>query len=242
MDERERGADPLVAQVRVVARELRRGEHALVDDGARRERRDRDLLARARLDHAPHDVETALERELGVVVAQRRLDEDLPDERLDGGRARAGDVMVDRHVAPSEQALAAVLDGRLHDALDLAPRVRLAREEAHTDAVAAALGQFEVGDLAQELVGRLHQDAGAIAGVELGAARPAVLEVVEHPEGLAYGLVRATVRQVGDGADAARVVLKVWVVEARGPRTLESVHDGEEVRPPATDLLDQRQS
>jgi len=37
-------------------------------------------------------------------------------------------------------------------------------------------------------------------------------------------------------------VLKVWVVEARGPRTLESVHDGEEVRPPATDLLDQRQS
>ena len=58
---------------------------------------------------------------------------------------------------------------------------------------------------------------GAVAGIELSAARAAVLQVVEHPERLRHGLVRAPVREIGYRADAARIVLKLWVVEARGP-------------------------
>ena len=81
---------------------------------------------------------------------------------------------------------------------------------------------------------RLQQDAGAVARVDLGAAGAAVLEVVEHGEGLAQRLVRAPVREIGDGADATGIVLEVRVVEARGPRSLESVHDEEESGPRGT--------
>ena len=100
-----------------------------------------------------------------------------------------------------------------------AAAIVLARQEDRADGVTTTLGQLEVGCLAHELVGNLHQDPRAVAGVELSAARATVLQVVEHPERLRHGLVRAPVREIGDGADAARIVLELWVVEARGPRS-----------------------
>ena len=69
---------------------------------------------------------------------------------------------------------------------------------------------------AEELVGDLAQHAGAVARVDLRAARAAVLEVVEHVQRARDGVVRLLAGQVGDGADAAGVVLVAWVVEASG--------------------------
>ena len=85
----ERGHHRLVGEVRVERADLVREQHALVDEGARRHRRDVELLAVAqgeRLDGVPRaladDVELALERIL-VDVAIAAPDEHLPDDRLD---------------------------------------------------------------------------------------------------------------------------------------------------------------
>ena len=88
------------------------------------------------------------------------------------------------------------------------------------DGEAARQRQLEVDRLAQEVVGKLDQDAGAVAGVHLGAAGAAVLQRVEHLEGALYGGVRGPAGQVGDRADAAGVVLEGWVIEAHGLRSL----------------------
>ena len=58
-----------------------------------------------------------------------------------------------------------------------------AGKEDDARAVASRAGQGEAGPLAllgQEAVRHLDQDAGAVAGVLLAAAGPAVLEVQQH--------------------------------------------------------------
>jgi hypothetical protein len=86
------------------------------------------------------------------------------------------------------------------------------------------LRQLEVGDFPEQLVRRLEQDARAVARVDLGAGRAAVLEGVEHVERSFDGRVAGIAAQARDSADATVVVLEVRVVEARGLRSLESMH------------------
>ena len=113
-------------EVRVVPRQLRAGEHALVDDRLRAEARDREVVARRALDHAADHVDLALERVL--VAVQLLADEDLPDRRLDLGGARARHGVVHRHVAPAEQRLPLRGDRALDQRLELgAARIVVAR-------------------------------------------------------------------------------------------------------------------
>ena len=55
-------------------------------------------------------------------------------------------------------------------------------QEREADAVGAGGRQGEVDDGAEEAVGDLEEDAGAVAGVDLGARRAAVVEVAEGVE------------------------------------------------------------
>ena len=71
VDERQRGLGPLVLQVGVVAQQLRRGEHALVDDRAARERGDDEVRPGGQLGHPADHVELALERVLVVRRGRR---------------------------------------------------------------------------------------------------------------------------------------------------------------------------
>ena len=66
MHEGERAGDALVAEVGEVLGQLGRCEHALVDEGARRERRDREVWPGSFLDDAAGDVDLPLERVLMV--------------------------------------------------------------------------------------------------------------------------------------------------------------------------------
>src|SRR4029453_5759475 len=64
---------------------------------------------------------------------------------------------------------------------------RVARQETQAGAVGAGFGQRDAkrsGDLAQEFVRHLDQDAGAVAGVDLAAAGAAMLEVAQQFEPL----------------------------------------------------------
>ena len=62
-------------------------------------------------------------------------------------------------------------------------RFGVERQEREADAVGARRRQGEVDDGPEEAVGDLEQDAGAVAGVDLGARRAAVVEVAERRRG-----------------------------------------------------------
>ena len=88
------------------------------------------------------------------------------------------------------------------------------REKDQAGAVLARLGQCEGGDLPEEPIRNLEQNARAIAGVRIGPARAAVFEVDEKVEGRADYRMRARALDVRDKTDATRVVLILGAIEA----------------------------
>ena len=213
VDERERGLGPRVLQVRVVAEQLRRREHALVDDGAGAERRDHQLRPGRQLGDAADHVQLALERVR--IVGERTLGRD--DQVLDVGRVEVGGdadvVLVDRDVAPADDALPFVGDGLLEQLLQLGSTLGVGRQEADADAVGARGRQRGADDRAHQLVGHLEQDPGAVARVGVSARGSAMLEVGQRHDGTADGLVRRLAVQARDERDATCVVLVLRVVE-----------------------------
>ena len=212
VDERERRLGPGVLQVGVVAEQLRGREHALVDHGPRRERRDHELGPGRQLGDAADHVQLALE---GVVVLrQRPLGGD--DELLDVGRVEVGGdadvVLVDRDVAPADHALALVGDRALEQLLQLRAARLVLRQEADADAVGALRRQV-VDHAAQQIVGHLQQDPRAVAGVRVRARRAAVLEVRQRHHRALDRLVRGLAVQARDERDATRIVFVLRVIE-----------------------------
>ena len=125
VDHCERALQLGVAQVLVKAPELRRGEHALVDEGARAKARDRQVGAGIELGDPARDEQAAFELVL-VDHARACGDEQLAKLRGDvAGRVPAvGEV--DRHLAPAERQLAGRDYGVLDDLLLLSPKTRIA--------------------------------------------------------------------------------------------------------------------
>ena len=222
VDHRQRRDHPLLPEVRVELDELRGVQHALVDDGLVAERGDVEVGApvdgRARhlLLHQPtDDVELALE---GGAVEQPLAapHEDLADDRLGGlGRGAQGAV-VGGDVAPAEDELPLLAHRLLEEPLAGGPPLGGGRQEDHAHAVVAGAGQREAELAAafpQEGVRHLDEDAGAVAGVLLGAHRAAVLQVDEHGERPPHGVVRGTPLDVDHEAEAAGVLLVPRIVE-----------------------------
>ena len=110
VDEHERALRARVADVRVAGLELRRHEHALVDDRLRGEAREDQVGPGGELGDAADDVELALE---GVLVAGELVgsgDDELLDDRRGRGGGVADGCEVHRDVAPADDALALGLD------------------------------------------------------------------------------------------------------------------------------------
>ena len=214
--ERHRARHLRVAEVREEAAHLVGDEHPLVDDRARGERGDVEVRPGGELADAADHVELALEGVLVVLEAGAGLDDELAHDRprLVGGLADV--VGVDRDVAPAEHALALDADVELEHRLELGAPLVVGRQEADRDAVAAALGQLEVDDRAEERVGQLQQHPGAVAGARVGARGAAVLEVLDGAQAHVDDVVRRHVVQAGDERHAAGIVLVARVVEASG--------------------------
>ena len=125
---------------------------------------------------------------------------------------------VDGHLAPEHQRDAALRAALLERALRIAhARGVVVREEEHGHAVIALVGQqlaFLLGFLAEETVRDLEQHAGAIAGVALQAGAAAMLKVHEHGKRIVEHGMAALAFQVGQRADAARVVFVAGSVQA----------------------------
>src|SRR5262249_19165809 len=112
-------------------------------------------------------------------------------------------------------ALAAVLGG--------------GRQKQRPDGVLAQLGQGEaefLGLAGQELVRRLGEDAGPVAGVLLAAPRAPVPQGEQDRQTFTNDVVGLAAPEVRDEADAAGVVLERGVVESllRGRKPV-LVHD-----------------
>ena len=127
---------------------------------------------------------------------------------------------------------------------DLQAAGRVGREEAHRDGELAGTGDVfgldtELGGaLAEELVGKLDQDAGAIAGVGVGPSGAAVLEEVERRDRALDHLVDRLAVEARQARYAAPIVLVGRVVEASGPglAKLRTRHVGAAVH---AEILDQ---
>ena len=175
------------------------------------------------------DVQFALEAGVRAGVVRQRLaaaDQDLADSRLAAARRAAERGVVRGYAAPAEHPLAFLGDDVREQVLDLRALDGVARQEHHADAVLARRRQIdsEVARLLlEEPVRQLQQHAGAVAGVRLAAARPAMEEVDDHLVRLLHDAVRAAALDVDDESYAARVVLLTRVVQPLGSY-MESAH------------------
>ncbi len=210
-----RRVHPLVLEVREELRELVGDEHALVDEGARREARD----VAAAVDEPADGVLDPLAQHEGATfqVDARRavaLDEDLPERRHRRERLGAERGAVGRDVAPPQHAQALLGDDRV-DRRHVGLGDRRVGGEEHQPRRVPPLGRkAEVDHAPEEAARGLDEDAGAVAGVLLGAARPPVVEVAEGLDAGAHDVVAAVALHVHDERDAAGVVLEARVVEA----------------------------
>ena len=228
MHQRECADEIVLVQVGIVLAELVGEEHALVDDGARRDRHRiiageaafAALIDRVR-DRLAQNVELALELFLGAGDAAA-ADEHLHVRgfgRLHGDAERG---IVGRHAAPAEQLHA--FGGNLigDDALnDGAPGI-VARHEQRANGVVAGLRQGEaefLGFTNEEIVRDLNQDACAVAGARVGANGATVFEIAQNVDRVGDDLVGLLALDIGDEADAAGIFFKRGIVEALGRRT-----------------------
>ena len=224
MDESERGFEPLVSEVGVEARELRGGQHSLVDERPRRQARHHEIGPDRELGDTANDVQLALER---VALEPARADDELADAGHRRTRGAADVRLVDRDVAPADQLLPLGRDRRLDRVAPLS--------EAGADAVAPRRRQ--IGDLAaEESVGDLDEDAGPVARVLVRARGSPVLEVGERDECPLDRLVCLAPVRPHDKGHAAGVVLERGVVQTE----LSTVRQGrlrEERRVPPCGLV-----
>ena len=134
-------------------------------------------------------------------------------------RARdATDVrVVDRHVAPADHALALLAHDILERALARRALPRVARQEHLADREPPTGRELQAQALrlrAEEPLGQLQQDPGAVAGLGIGAARRAMRQPPQHLEPLIDDRARLLAADMRDEADAARVVLGARLVQA----------------------------
>ena len=226
MHQRERRLDPLVGEVGEELGQLGRGEHALVDERAARQRREVDVLSvdtrELVLTALADDEQLAVELDAGGAV--RVVDEEVPEARHHAQGGGTDHRRVDRDLAPAEDAEALVLDDGVDPRHRLLGRFGVEGQEREADAVGARRREREVDDGPQEPVGDLEQDPGAVAGVDLGARRAPVVEVAEGVEGVGDDRTAGDALDVTDERDPTGVVLEARVVEP------ERLGNGAEVR------------
>ena len=203
--------------------ELLGEQHALVDEGLVRQAAQVPVLgavdgrgADLAVGALPDDVELALEFRF-IAHARAAPDEYLADERLAGARGLPERAVVHRHRAPAEDDLPFGLDDVLEDLDQPPPPRRIAREEDEPARILAGPREREQavlpGDVLEIGVRHLDEDARAVAGIRLAAARAPMIEIAQHLNGLLQDTMGLAALDVDDEAHAAGLVLEPRVVE-----------------------------
>jgi hypothetical protein len=209
----ELGGVARVRQVREERLELPGGQHALVGERAGRQGREVDPeLALGTLAQPERPAVQVDARELAGRVGH----DQLAEERHRGAGGGTDQVGGHLHVAPGEH-VELLLGG---DGLDRphggGALVLAGGQEGHADRVAADGRQLGVDHVAQERVRDLREDAGAVAGVLLGADRAAVVQVEQRGEPGVDDVAAGGAAQRRHEGEAAGVVLRCRVVQPGG--------------------------
>ncbi len=217
----QRGGVVRVAQVEVKTLERRRGQQALVDDGAAGKTRDVEILDPLALglvlDLVAADVEFPFEL---VVTHRRRIGathEDLLDVGTGPQRLFPEHGRIHRHHAPAENEEFVLLKDRLGDVAAARLGVGIVRQEHHADAEIGILKQvaLHLRDLrTKDLVRNLGEDAGAVAGLGIGVHGAAMNERTDAGERAAQDEVAALAVDVGHEADATGIMLGRGIVKS----------------------------
>jgi hypothetical protein len=172
-------------------------------------------MARALAQH----IELAFE---GVLIGRLRSarDEHLPDHRFDFLGALGQAAVVGRHVAPTQQDLPFGEDRPFDLLFARHSRCGLARQEDHAHAVVTSGRKRDAklaAGAAQEGIGQLDEDAGAVALQRVGARGATVRQVFQYREGaLDNGMIFPAL-DMGDETKAAGVMFVAWIVETLCP-------------------------
>ena len=160
-----------------------------------------------------HMVDTAVQIDAGQ-LAFRIGEHERLERRHARERLQAQPVGVGGHGAPGEH-VEPFFVGDGGDGLFLtARRGNVTVEERDAGRVMPRLGQVGVDGGAHELVGHGHEDAGAVAGVLLGADGTAVVEIHQHLDGVVNDFAFRLSIEGGDHAYTAGVMLGTGVVHA----------------------------
>ena len=127
------------------------------------------------LDALAHDERLAVE--VDAAGAERIGDDDLAERRHHRPGRDAEAVRAHRDVAPGDDGEAFLVDDVGDRRLGLLGGHRRHRQEHEADGVVAGRRQDVAELAAQEAVGDLHEDAGAVTAVGLGAGGTTVGEV-----------------------------------------------------------------
>ena len=209
----------------VAVKLLQRGgnQQPFVDDdpaGKRREVEILDLVGR----RAFFDLVARQEQPALVLVgahAPRFADKHLLDARHGELRLVAEHVDVDRHLAPAKEEQAArgehLFGDRLGARLGIGVVVRQ-KDEADAEVLVlikmvAQAARF----LAEDFVGKLREQARAVAGFGVGVERAAMPQVAERLDAVLEDPVGAFAADVGDEADPAGIVLERGLIKRRHP-------------------------
>ena len=211
MEHRDAGLEQGRPQVGEEVRQLGADEESLVDHGPARERTDKELQTgprRLALDEAARQVQAPLPG-LRIEGPCGRSDEQLSDRRLAGGSERAEHAAVHRDDAPSQHR-----HSEAHqDALDQIGGVierGSGRQEEHPQR--DTLG----GPDAEQAMGDLRQDTGAVAGFIVGRRAP-VREARDGGERHGQDVGGADAVRARDEADAAGVALAPGIEQTKSP-------------------------
>ena len=136
--------------------------------------------------------------------------------------------MVQRNVAPTQEGQALVGNHAFNVGNARGNGSVVLGQENHPNTVFSLSGQRRSGrggHFAEEGIGHLHQNAGAVAGVGVGTGRAAVAQVIEHLQGFGDDGVGLVALDVGHHADAAGVVFVLRGIQATGlGQFFERVH------------------
>ena len=212
MEYRDAGFEERRAQVRVKARQLSADEQRFVDDGPARERAHEDGQPGARgppLDHAAREVEPPFPH-LSIPGAGRRTHEDLPDRGLARRGERAEDGAIDGHDPPTEHRHAEPDENGFNQVDGGVTGTSRLRQEEHAERHA-----FHRPD-AEQAVGDLGQDTGAVAGLVVRGGA-AVGEPGDGGKSHRQDVVGAIAVGARDEADAAGVTLAPGIEQTKSP-------------------------
>ena len=131
------------------------------------------------------------------------------------GRSQRPDrLQCDRHITPSQQCLAFLVDDACDEGQDVVARLGVDGKEDEAGTVAALTRQIKRHHVAQKGVRHLQQQTGAVACLGVSTGGTAVFEVPQQQQGIADDGVRALALDVCHKADAAGVVFVGASIEA----------------------------